>query len=115
MCLLKKVINIGSLPGGWAHTENTIGQGNSGDSLHEYMLEARFSIFRQFRDNLSFNYQLSTKQELDKDKSDSVKTRLAYFIYKAGPDTTIALGKNAYWMADGLLMDDFVRGVSIDY
>lgn len=107
---------------GWFSSENTVGTGYDNGSLHEYAIHARLGFEKQINDKLSSFVQLRTLSYLDSGRSSStntggdvaVGTRLAYLTYKASPVTAITVGKNAYWMAGGLLMDDFVNGVSID-
>lgn len=112
---------------GWFNSENTVGnvergQAKDGTAVtnHEYMIEARVGFEKQINENLSANVQLRSKSFFDHGRSIAtggdvaVGTRLAYLTYKASPATTVTVGKTAYWMAGGLLMDDFVTGVSID-
>jgi hypothetical protein len=117
---------------GWAHTENTVGESISswdntnadylktGDS-HEYALEFRLTASTIVDDMTSITYQLRTLGYYDNagwkatNNGDGVGTRLAYVTYSPTKDLSFIIGKNAYWLAGGLLMDDFARGVSMNY
>jgi hypothetical protein len=107
---------------GWFSSENTVGTSYDDKDLHEYAIHARVGFEKQINDKLSSLVQFRTLNYFDSGRSSStntggdvaVGTRLAYLTYKASPDTTVTVGKNAYWMAGGLLMDDFVTGVSVD-
>lgn len=107
---------------GWFSSENTVGTNYDDSDMHEYAIHARLGVEKQINDKLSAMLQFRTLSYLDSGRSfstntagdEAVGTRLAYLTYKASPVTTITVGKNAYWMAGGLLMDDFVNGVSID-
>lgn len=117
---------------GWFTSENTVGnhnggvaQGGSAVTTHEYAMEARIGFQKQINDKLSANVQFRTKSFFDSGRSTAngvtatggdvgVGMRLGYLTYNASPVTTVTVGKNAYWMAGGLLMDDFVNGVSVD-
>ncbi len=116
---------------GWAHTENTVGEStdwNSSnatygktDDSHEYALELRLTASSIIDDKTTVTYQMRTQGFYDNagwketNKGDAVGTRLAYFTYSPIKDLSFVVGKNAYWLASGLLMDDFVRGVSMNY
>jgi hypothetical protein len=107
---------------GWFSSENTVGTGYDDANLHEYAIHARVGFEKQINNKLSSFVQFRTLNYFDSGRSSStntggdaaVGTRLAYLTYKASPDTTVTVGKNAYWMAGGLLMDDFVTGISVD-
>lgn len=100
----------------WFQTENTYGDTFAGDA-HEYELEYRLTAEKQVSEKLGMLMQMETKTYWDQshwnsDKSaDSVYTRLAYLTYKPDEKTTVIAGKNAYWLAGGLLGDDYVSGV----
>lgn len=105
----------------WIQTENTYGnttQRNKDDSIHEYELEYRLTFEKQISDKLAALHQLETKAYYD-DKTyadegrDGTYTRLAYLTYKPDEKTTIVGGKNAYWLAGGLLGDDYVIGLDM--
>ncbi|TCL76731.1 hypothetical protein EDC14_100111 [Hydrogenispora ethanolica] len=124
---------------GWAHSENTIGENvdwsptlsdgktnnphylQTNDDPSEYALEARFTVNAKIDDQHSFLYQIRTKGFYNDGgwstgtSGDGVVTRLAYATWKPSDKLSIVAGKNAYWLASGLLMDDFVRGVNLNY
>jgi hypothetical protein len=124
----KKTAGINDLKvTGWLDSENTVGnqqftqlKGGTAKTNHEYALEARLGFEKQINSDLSATVQLRSKTFYDHGRSiatggdTTVGTRLAYVTYKASPDTTFTFGKTAYWMAGGLLMDDFVTGVSMN-
>lgn len=100
----------------WIQTENTYGDTFAGDS-HEYELEYRLTFEKQISDKLGATHQLETMTYWDTThwkgsrENDSVYSRLAYLTYKPDEKTTIIAGKNAYWLAGGLLADDFISGI----
>lgn len=103
----------------WFQTENTYG--NMGvdaddDKNHEYELEYRFTAEKQISEKLGVLMQMETKTYWDQPAvvaggRDGVYTRLAYLTYKPNEKNTVIAGKNAYWLAGGLLGDDYVEGV----
>lgn len=114
---------------GWFSSENTVGNqfqaADPGKSLtetknHEYALHGRLAFEKQLDEQLGAYIQFRTLSWLDKVKTgsagsdNSVGTRLAYLTYKASPVTTFTVGKHEHWMADGLLMDDFIQGVTVN-
>lgn len=111
----------------WFQTENTYGKVGD-DDVHEYTLQYRLTFDKKVNDKLSMVYQINTKTYWDTASAamngntirpfnnqvqDNTYTRLAYLTYKADADTTITAGKTATWWANGLLSDDYVRGVEI--
>lgn len=102
----------------WIQTENTYGDttARSNDSLHEYELEYRLTFEKQISDKLSALHQLETKAYWDQSSAvaggtDGTYTRLAYLTYKPDEKSTIIAGKNAHWLAGGLLGDDYMYGI----
>lgn len=124
----KKTAGISDLKvTGWLDSENTFGnnernqpKGGTATQNHEYAMEARLGFEKPINDQITATIQLRTKSFLDQGRNIgtggdvTVGSRLAYATYKASPSTTFTVGKNAYWMAGGLLMDDFVTGISMD-
>lgn len=104
----------------WIQTENTYGDTTTKgkDELHEYELEYRLTFEKQINPKLSALHQLETKMYWDQPSAvaggtDGTYTRLAYLTYKPDEKNNIIAGKNAYWLANGLLGDDYIVG--IDY
>lgn len=104
----------------WIQTENTYGNTTtpSNDKLHEYELEYRLTFEKQISDKLSALHQLETKAYWDQPSAvaggtDGTYTRLAYLTYKPDGKSTITAGKNAYWLAGGLLGDDYMYGIDL--
>lgn len=103
----------------WIQTENTYGDmGIDGDDKnHEYELEYRLTVEKQISPKLGALMQIETKTYWDQPATlsagdrDNVYTRLAYITYKPNEKNTIIAGKNAYWLAGGLLGDDYIEGV----
>lgn len=103
----------------WIQTENTYGNSTdtNDDKLHEYELEYRLTVEKQIAPKLSALMQIETKTYWDQPATlsagdrDNVYTRLAYITYKPDEKNTIIAGKNAYWLAGGLLGDDYIEGV----
>jgi hypothetical protein len=123
---------------GWFDTENTVGESYDGSDLHEYALQVRLGAFNQITDQLSATLQLGVKSYYDAVvpsitvtdtngadetkttyatgvSADYVQARLAYITYKVNDEFSFNIGKEAFWMANGLLMDDFVVGGSGTY
>lgn len=106
---------------GWYDTENTIGKNYDGSDLSEYALQVRLGAFNQIADDLSATLQLGVKSFYKNTKGsdtysvDYVQARLAYVTYTPSDKLSFSTGKQAFWMANGLLMDDFVIGVSGNY
>lgn len=101
---------------GWAQTENTYGHTYGNKNLHEYNMQVRIRVQKPITDKLNVLYELKNKDYLDTasgTKDTAWRTRQSFFTYKASPDTTINIGKKVYWLANGLFMDDTVRGVDI--
>ncbi len=115
---------------GWAQTENSYGKaGLTADDAHEYELQIRLTASAQVSDQTSFVYQIRTLGYYDdngvygdgsghtnpRTNGDNVRTRLAYITTNLTDNLSITMGKNAYWLAGGLLMDDFIRGIGMNY
>ncbi len=123
---------------GWFDTENTTGKSYDGSDVHEYALQVRLGAFNQIADDLSATLQLGVKSYYGKCNpsidvtddngtektttnyplgisADYVQARLAYVTYTPNDKTGFSTGKQAFWMANGLLMDDFIIGVSGNY
>lgn len=102
----------------WFQTENTYGKNYDGSDLHEYMLHYRMTTQKQVSPKLSILHQISTKTNYDGTAgygpvNDGIYTRLATVTYTPDNQTTITAGKNAYWLAGGILGDDYIKGVDI--
>lgn len=99
----------------WFQSENTYGESYGGD-VHEYEIEYRLTAEKQISEKLGMLMQMETKTFWDDVSraggADNVYTRLAYLTYKPDADTTVIAGKNAYWLAGGLLMDDYIEGIN---
>ena len=107
---------------GWGQTENSYGDaGLTADDIHEYELQVRLTASAQVNDKTSFVYQIRTLGYYDNSgwnsqtNGDNVRTRLAYVTTNPTDNLSITMGKNAYWLAGGLLMDDFIRGIGMNY
>lgn len=103
----------------WFQTENTYGDVTDpgDDSAHEYEIEYRLTAEKQISPKLSALMQIETKAYWDTPSAvaggtDGVYTRLAYITYKPNEKTSLQAGKNAYWLAGGLLGDDYLKSIN---
>jgi hypothetical protein len=79
-------------------------------------VQVRIRAQKPINDKLNVLYELKNKDYLDTasgTKDTTWRTRQNFFTYKASPNTTINIGKKVYWLANGMLMDDTVRGGDI--
>lgn len=109
---------------GWVQTENSYGENVqynkdedeffAGD-INDYVLKFRLTAAAKISDQTNFTYQLETKDGYNYGDLKGVQARLAYLTTTPSDKLSLTIGKNAYWLAGGLLADDFVKGISMNY
>lgn len=114
---------------GWAHNDNTIGKTFASaaagkDQTGSYELQSRFGVFKQINDSLSYTFQMRVLADerggADGNYNapslykDGVQNRLNFFNYKLNDTSSLTIGGTAYWLLNGVLMDDFVDGVALN-